>query len=95
MHWERGARSKRPKIREAALKALRGPRLPLEVAYLWGWYLELRSGRQYAMGDPLPVSWVDLAAWRDLTGRSPYPDEVTALMDIDRAYLYPGKEEDE
>lgn len=94
MHWQRGAKSKRPHVRAAALEALRGPEFPVEVGYLWGWYIELRSGRQYAMGDPVPVSWIDLSAWRDLTGRDPHPDEVAALMEIDRAYLYPGEEEE-
>ena len=54
--------------------------MPQELAYLWGWFLELHSGRtQTAMG-PAPASHLDLMAWQSNNRIALEPWEARALM---------------
>lgn len=62
----------------AAAAALAGPELPEHVAYLWDWYLELNAARA-----PGHLTYVDIDAWARLTGRTPDPDEVRGLLELD------------
>lgn len=39
------------------------------------------------MGSPLPISYRDVVAWRDLTGHEPEPWELSAIFAIDAAWL--------
>ncbi len=59
---------------------------PEVLAYLWGWFCELGSGRTCGMG-PNPITWEAIQAWAQLTGNSPAPWEVRALRSLDAAYL--------
>ena len=59
---------------------------PDALTYLWGWFLELASGRTGGMG-PNPITWEGIAAWASLTGTTPAPWEIRAIRALDTAYL--------
>lgn len=65
---------------------LNGPELPEEAEYLFAWWRELDAGRQSGVSAN-PLSWADMLAWAELTGRRPSPQEVEVLWAIDRAHL--------
>ncbi|MGB0890169.1 MAG: phage tail assembly chaperone [Solirubrobacterales bacterium] len=94
-HLERGARSKRPEIREPALADLEGPDPPHGLLYLLGWFVEVRQGRRYSVeGDALPLAWSDLHAWCAMMDRTLTQSEAWALMQLDRADRNPGEKGD-
>lgn len=62
---------------------------PEALAYLWGWFLDLHSGRPYGMG-PAPMTWEGVLAWATLTGNYPAPWEVRAIRALDSAFLASG-----
>lgn len=53
------------------------PDCPKEIQYLFGWFTELRTGGE-------ALTYREVQAWAELTGRSPTPDEVAALFTLDR-----------
>jgi hypothetical protein len=62
--------------------------LPYCVIYLWQWFLEVAGGRNYTdMGSPLPISYVELKAWTELTKTEPSVWEISAIKAIDHVYL--------
>jgi hypothetical protein len=71
-----------------AIKALDGPEAPEELGYLVDWYWQVVQGLREAL------TWADVRAWAELTGRRPEPMEAEALMRIDVAMRYPGEAED-
>ena len=56
--------------------------VPRELRYVFSWFSEL-SGSRGENG----ILFSDIAAWGDLTGRSPLIFEVQLLKKIDRIYL--------
>jgi hypothetical protein len=44
------------------------------------------------MNGPEPIAFTDMDAWSRLTGRTPAPHEITALILIDEVRLHPGEE---
>lgn len=67
--------------------ALDGPMLPADGAHVWASFLELSAGRGSNGFGPNPISWLDLLAWRMLTGVIVRPAEIDAIMALDRAWL--------
>jgi len=70
--------------------ALDGPDIPIELVYLWNWFMEIARTRAYNEVGPQPIGYVDVLAWATLTGREPRPHEVMALLDLDHAMLFPS-----
>jgi hypothetical protein len=68
----------------AARIELAGPELPSELAYAWGWFLELSRGRK--AGHPLP--WREIESWARVTRRMVKTWEVDLLRDLDSVWLY-------
>lgn len=66
------------------------PPFPDDLADLWGWALELDAVRGFGQAGPLPVTYSEMRAWAELTGRDPTPDEVVALVRVDRVLCWPG-----
>jgi len=71
-----------------SIKRLRCPvEFPTEVAYLYGWAMELHAHRRFGMAGPEPVTYADVKAWAELTGRSPDPSDVGAIMRLTSAMV--------
>ncbi len=62
---------------------LDGPPLPRELGYLWEWFGELQRTRQMHQHGMQALTYGEIAAWAELTGREPLPHEVTTLLDVD------------
>lgn len=66
---------------------LDGPDMPLELAYLWGWFMELHACRGSNGFGPNPISYSDIAAWAGLAGVAIRAPELQCLVILDRLWL--------
>lgn len=68
----------------AAIRTLKGPDCPDDLAYLREWLYKLygRSGIG-GTGETAPLSWKEVQAWSEQMGIRPTPDELDALMLLD------------
>jgi hypothetical protein len=64
-------------------KALDGSEIPLELAYLWGWFQELSATRGSNGWGPNPITYTEVATWARLTGTIIRPMEVRLIMTLD------------
>lgn len=78
-----------PKARAHARAELDGPPYPHALRYLHSWAMDLHRARRYGRGGGEPVTWVDLQAWAQMTGRTPEPHEVEALLTLTHAMAHP------
>lgn len=67
--------------------ALDGPDLPACAEHLWDWFCELSSRRGGGMNGPAPLTYAEVGAWMRLTGMTPTPWEVHAILELDNDYL--------
>lgn len=67
-----------PATAEAGYDA--GAELPVEIGYVWDWYLELRDGIALNGMAPAVITWVDVGEWSRLTGREVEPWEARTLV---------------
>jgi hypothetical protein len=81
--------------RKDLLKQLEGPDFPIELGYLWEWFLEIRSAPRMTMEGAAALSWSDIDTWARLTDREVSPQEVNGLIALDYAFRNPPKEEEE
>ena len=64
------------------------PTPPRALDYLWTWFREISAGRPYSSGgQPLPVPSVEIDAWSRLARVQLEPWQVSALREIDCAFL--------
>jgi hypothetical protein len=68
-------------------EALNLPSFPTAIQYLWGWFHELQSARTGNGFGANPITFSEIQAWMQLTGRTVHPWEINALKELDRAYL--------
>lgn len=68
-------------------KELEPKELPYAISYLWEWFMELQRGRQYGMSGALPLSYSDIKAWAELTGKMPQCWEIDVIKQIDILYI--------
>jgi hypothetical protein len=62
--------------------------MPPLALHIWGWFVELARCRQYgAMGGAYPISYEAIEAWKSVTGASPDPLELKAILALDSAWL--------
>lgn len=66
---------------------LEAPPLPLELAHVWAWFLELSEARASGSLGTSPITFGEMLAWAQLTDRKPRPFEITLLRALDRALL--------
>lgn len=66
---------------------LKGPKMPRQAQHVWEWFLELAAARTGNGFGPNPISFSELKAWADLTGRNPKPLEIQWLKALDRLWL--------
>lgn len=72
-----------------AIAKLEGPEVPLGLRYLHGWFYELHHARTYDMNGMQGFSYPMIESWARLSGRTPSPGEVDALLVLDRAWRFP------
>lgn len=78
--------------RKGYAEKLRGPEPPPELTYLLGWFNELEHGRRIGQHGKEGFTWLDIKAWSELTGRTVTRTEALALLRLDLASRFPGKE---
>lgn len=61
--------------------------LPNEAAYLWTWFCELSTGRQYSDCGPQALSFLEMEAWASITRRRPRAWEFALLRRLDVEFL--------
>lgn len=62
------------------------PDVPDCAVHVLRWFFELSNRRQPAFSGVSPLTFGDIAAWRDLLGVLVEPEEVRMLLDIDAAF---------
>lgn len=60
--------------------------IPLDVIYLWEWFMDLHNSRPSGFGLS-PISYTELKAWTELTKIKPTPWEVQVLRRMDFCVL--------
>ena len=83
---DKNGTSRRAHLESAGVEDPNPKTFPEAMAHVWGWFLELASGRTCGMGAN-PITWEGMAAWSALTGARPAPWEVRAIRELDSAYL--------
>lgn len=66
---------------------LEGPDMPEIVTHVWEWFLELSSARSEG-----GISYSEIKAWLELTGRSISPFELTLIKKLDILFLTKDKD---
>jgi hypothetical protein len=66
---------------------LDGPPFPSEVFHIWSAFVALTTTRGQGQDRPLPITYLEMKAWSDLTNNHLGPREVEAIKQIDSAYL--------
>lgn len=61
--------------------------MPEEVAYLVRWFWMIGRGRTGTGYGPNPISWAEVEAWARVTGIQPLLWEISALLELDAAWL--------
>lgn len=62
------------------------PELEQGSEYILQWFWELNAKRQPGFSGLCPLTFADIRAWQQLTGKITRPDEIEALMLMDSAY---------
>jgi len=58
-----------------------------ELNYLVEWFYELAGTRLLSESGPMPITFRDIMAWKDLLSIDIHPWEVKAIRSLDDAYL--------
>lgn len=85
----RAAAKRSGKAAVLARAALKGPRMPSDLAYLYAWACELYGRSGSGMGGLNPMTYPTLESWARLTGRQPNMLEIEALFALDTVMLDP------
>lgn len=62
------------------------PELPEPASHLMAWFYDLSATRSVGMALN-PISYTEIEAWARLTGNKPAPWEVSAIRQLDAAFL--------
>jgi hypothetical protein len=57
------------------------------LCYLWEWFCQLSSSRQYSEFGPMSLTYSEIQAWAELTKSEPAAWEVDVIKQIDRVFL--------
>lgn len=69
------------------LEELIPPPFPEPLTGYWESFLELHSARGSGEGGPDPLSFSEIKAWVELTGKTLSTRELTCIRTLDRLYL--------
>jgi hypothetical protein len=67
--------------------ALYEPPFPPLLLHVESWWLELQGSRARDFGQPLPLTYQEIAAWSQLMDWQPQPWEVGAIRSLDAAFV--------
>jgi len=67
--------------------ALDGPPLPYDIAHVWLWFNDLSAARGNNGWGPNALNYQDMAAWMMLTGTIVRPQEISAILMLDRLWM--------
>jgi hypothetical protein len=59
----------------------------MELAPLWGYFIELHESRGFTGFGPAQITYLDFDAWQRVTGTVLEPWEVEAIRRADKAYF--------
>lgn len=68
---------------------------PVELDYLWRWFIELHHARSNNGMGPSVITYQDILAWSQMTGNRPQRFELETIKSLDHIYfesLTEGKE---
>lgn len=60
---------------------------PVEIFYIWSWFLELHAGRPSNGLARCSLPYSEILAWATLTGSYLTPWEVSVIKQLDNAWL--------
>lgn len=63
------------------------PELPLDFAHVWNAFIELHQARGSSGFGPDPISHLEIAAYRAVTGIDLSPWEVKVIRALDTVYI--------
>jgi hypothetical protein len=75
-----------------AREALEGPMFPLDMEHIYLWNQELFGRSGIGMSGVAPLSYGAISDWSRLTGNSPEPDEIQALLRLDAVMRHPPED---
>ena len=59
----------------------------MELGYIWEYFLELSSTRPQGYKGPLPITYQEIKAWKELTNHILSPWEVEVIKRLDQIYV--------
>jgi len=63
------------------------PDVPYGFMYIWDWFTELNNGRQNSGFGPMPISYLEIHSWSELTKSYINPWEIEVIKEMDSAYI--------
>ena len=66
---------------------LQGPEFPELMEFVWSAFLSLNAARGQGYSGPMPISFSEISAWKELTGNQLSTWEVEAIKKIDSLYV--------
>lgn len=63
------------------------PTVPQCAQHVWEWWWQLNARRPPGFDSLVPLSYTELLAWLQLTGRYVAPEEIEWLIQMDNAWL--------
>lgn len=70
------------------LEALEPPTpFPMLLSHVWSAFISLSSSRGSGMNGPLPIDYVQIKAWKELTETSISAWEIGAILKLDTLYM--------
>lgn len=55
--------------------------------HIVNWFWDLNASRSQGFDGPLPLTFSELSAWREMTGEMPSREELSIIRQMDQAYL--------
>lgn len=70
-----------------SLSSGKGVSVPPGGSLIWEWFSDLSATRSWHMNGPNPISYPEIAAYRELMGWSIAPRHVALICAMDNAYI--------
>ena len=68
--------------------------IPEELSHIWLWFAELGLTRTAGFNSLNPISYMEIKAWADLTGRTPTHRDIERIRALDALFLRTISEKD-
>lgn len=73
--------------RQQGKEERKAPELPLDFAHIWNAFIELHQARGSNGFGPVPISHMEIASYRAVTGVDLSPWEVKVIRALDTLYI--------